>query len=50
MLDLDFGAYAGFVIPAFAITAGVFAWMALDSLLFSRRWKARAQAFDERER
>lgn len=32
MLDLDAGAYAAFVWPAFAITAGVLIWMVADSL------------------
>jgi heme exporter protein D len=47
MLDLDAGAYAAFVWPAYAITALVFAGMVWLSLARARRWKRRAQ---ERER
>lgn len=39
MLDLDMGKYAGFVWPAYAITAIVLVWMAADSLLRARRYR-----------
>lgn len=40
MLDLDMGKYAGFVWPAFAISAVVLAALAARAGLASRRWKA----------
>ena len=43
------GKYAGFVWPAYAITAVVLGGMILDSLLRARRWKAEAQNATERE-
>ncbi len=49
MLDFDMGKYAGFVWPAYAITAVVLGGMILDSLLRARRWKAEAQNATERE-
>ncbi|MFN3574265.1 MAG: heme exporter protein CcmD [Phenylobacterium sp.] len=44
MLDLDAGAYAAFVWPAFAITALVFALMVGSSLNHARHWRARTEA------
>jgi heme exporter protein D len=44
MLDLDTGAYAAFVWPAYAITAVVIAGLIVSSLGHARRWKKRAQA------
>jgi heme exporter protein D len=41
MLDLDAGAYAAFVWPAFAITAGVLIWLVVDSL--AKASQARAE-------
>ncbi|HEY8615284.1 heme exporter protein CcmD [Phenylobacterium sp.] len=43
MPDFDASPYAAYVWPAFAITAGVFAWMVASSLGHARRWKRRAQ-------
>ncbi|MBC7168458.1 heme exporter protein CcmD [Phenylobacterium sp.] len=44
MLDLDAGAYAAFVWPAFAITALVFALMVGSALNHARHWRARTEA------
>jgi heme exporter protein D len=44
MPDLDLGKYAGFIWPAYAITATVFAVMIGASLHHARRWRARAEA------
>jgi len=44
MLDLDAGAYAAFVWPAYGVTALVVLGMIVSSLGYARRWKARAQA------
>jgi heme exporter protein D len=35
--------YAAFVWPAYGVTALVFAWMLLDTLLRAARWKRRAE-------
>ena len=35
--------YAAFVWPAYAITALVFAWMAIDTLLRARHWRKQAE-------
>jgi heme exporter protein CcmD len=43
MLDLDFGAYAPFVIGAYAATALVLGWMVVDSLLAARRCRLEAR-------
>jgi heme exporter protein D len=43
MLDLDAGAYAAFVWPAFGLTAVVFIVMIADSLARARRWRRRAR-------
>jgi heme exporter protein D len=42
MLDLDAGAYAPYLWPAFALSALVLGWMVVDSLIAAR--KARAEA------
>jgi len=44
MPDLDLGKYAGFIWPAYAITAAVFAIMIAASLNHARRWRARVEA------
>ena len=45
MLDLDAGAYAAFVWPAFGITALAFVVMIVSSLAHARRWRRRAESF-----
>ena len=40
MLDLDMGAYAAFVWPAWGISAAVLAGLAARALLAARRWSA----------
>ena len=42
MLDLDAGAYAAFVWPAYAITVLVIGGLIVASLAHARRWKKRA--------
>ena len=44
------GKYAGFVWPAYAISAVVIAGMIADSLARARRWKAQAQGEDAPDR
>lgn len=36
--------YAGYIWPAYAITAGVLGALVVSSLLHARRWKRRAEA------
>jgi len=50
MLDLDTGAYAAFVWPAYGITALVILGMIVTSLRHARRWKARAEAGQDKPR
>jgi heme exporter protein D len=47
MLDLDAGAYAAFVWPAYAVTALAFIGMIGFSLAQSRRWRRRAEKDDK---
>lgn len=42
--------YAEFIIPAFAITALVFAWMIAYSLLRARRWRRRFEELSRKDR
>ena len=44
MPDFDLGKYAGFILPAYAITAAVFVVLIAASLHYARRWRARAEA------
>lgn len=48
-LDLDPGAYAPYVWPAYAVTAAVLLWLVLDSLGRARRWRREVER-RERER
>jgi heme exporter protein CcmD len=43
MADLFSGKYAAYIVPAYAITALVFAVLIAGSLAHARRWKARAE-------
>ena len=45
--DLDPGAYAAYVWPAYAVTAAVLIGLALDSLGRARRWR---REVEKRER
>jgi heme exporter protein D len=47
MIDLDMGAYAAFVWPAWGISAAVLAALAVRALLASRRWNAELKRLDE---
>jgi len=42
--------YALFVWPAYAITAVVFAWMVIDTLLRARTWRRRAERSEADDR
>ena len=44
MLDFDAGKYAGFVWPAYGLTALVFAGLIADSLARARRWRRSLEA------
>ncbi len=48
-LHLPGGRYAVYIWPAYAVSVLAFAWMILDTVLKSRRWRRRAQDL-ERER
>jgi len=50
MPDFDMGKYAGFILPAYAITAAVFAILIAASLNHARRWRARAEALGSQAR
>ncbi len=43
MLDLDMGKYAGFVWPAYAVTAVVLGALIADTLRRARRWRREAE-------
>lgn len=45
-LILAGGKYALYIWPAYAVTALSFAWMVIDTLLRSRRWRRKAQALE----
>jgi len=47
MLDLDMGRYAGFVWPAWAISAVVLAALVVRAGLAARRWQAELKRLDE---
>ena len=38
-LDLDPGRYGAYIWPAYAVTALVFGWLIVDTLLRARRWR-----------
>lgn len=44
MTDLNFGKYAAYIWPAYAITALVFAGLIVGSLRLASHWKRRAEA------
>jgi heme exporter protein D len=39
--------YAAFIWPAYAITALVFAWMVIDTVLRARAWRRRAEGAEK---
>jgi len=43
MPDLNFGKYAAYIWPAYAITALVFGGLIIGSLRYAARWKRRAE-------
>lgn len=42
--------YAAFVWPAYGVTAVVFAWMVIDTVLRARRWRRQAERLERSER
>ncbi|MDI1325590.1 MAG: heme exporter protein CcmD [Brevundimonas sp.] len=46
MIDLDMGAYAAFVWPAWGLSAAVLAALAARALTASRRWNAELKRLD----
>lgn len=46
MIDLDMGAYAAFVWPAWAVSGLVLAALAARALIAARRWKAELKRLD----
>lgn len=42
--------YAAFVWPAYALTAVVFAWMVVSTLLRARRWRRRVERLEAEAR
>lgn len=47
MIDLDMGAYAAFVWPAWGISAAVLAGLAVRAVVAARRWNAELKRLDE---
>ena len=47
MLDLDMGAYAGFVWPAWGISALVLAALVWRTAMAARRWKAELKRLED---
>ncbi|WP_332639294.1 heme exporter protein CcmD [Brevundimonas sp.] len=47
MIDLDMGAYAAFVWPAWGISAAVLAGLAVRAVVASRRWNAELKQLDK---
>ncbi|HVL41857.1 MAG TPA: heme exporter protein CcmD [Brevundimonas sp.] len=47
MLDLDMGAYAAFVWPAWGISAVVLAALAVRAVIAVRRWNAELKQLDK---
>ncbi|WP_426028937.1 heme exporter protein CcmD [Brevundimonas sp. TWP2-3-4b2] len=47
MIDLDMGAYAGFVWPAWGISAIVLAALAARAVIAARRWNAALKQLDQ---
>jgi len=47
MVDLDMGAYAAFVWPAWGISAAVLAAMAVRAIVAARRWHAALRQIDK---
>jgi heme exporter protein D len=47
MIDLDMGAYAAFVWPAWGVSAAVLGALALRAVIASRRWNAELKRLDK---
>ncbi|HWQ87180.1 heme exporter protein CcmD [Brevundimonas sp.] len=47
MVDLDMGAYAAFVWPAWGISAAVLAALAVRAVLAARRWNTELKQLDK---
>ena len=42
--------YAAFVWPAYGVTALVFVWMVIDTLVRAARWRRRAERLEQEDR
>jgi heme exporter protein D len=47
MFDLDMGRYAGFVWPAWALSAAVLGALAARAVIAARRWSAELRRLEE---
>jgi heme exporter protein D len=47
--DFDAGKYAIYLWPAFALSAGAFVWMIVDSLALARRWRRETERLQARK-
>ena len=47
MIDLDMGAYAAFVWPAWGISAAVLAALGVRAVVAARRWNAELKRMDK---
>jgi heme exporter protein D len=43
VLGIDLGKYAGFILPAYGLTAAFFVWIIAASLISARRWRREAE-------
>jgi heme exporter protein D len=46
MMTFDYGKYALFIWPAFALTGAVLVWMVADTLSRARYWRRRVEALE----
>ena len=46
MMNFDYGKYALFIWPAFALTGAALVWMVADTLLRARYWRRQAQMLE----
>ncbi|MFM8820178.1 MAG: heme exporter protein CcmD [Phenylobacterium sp.] len=50
MLDLDPGPYGVYVWTSYGLSAAGLAWLVVSSLVFTRRWRRRAESLEARVR
>lgn len=46
----ELGKYAGFILPAYGVSALVLGWLAADSLLRARRWRREVERREAEKR